>query len=183
MSYPPLRGWPHTCAIAAIVLAGSMWTVRPVQAEPPPRTASVKSTTAGQGLELPAISRGSDDRPWRSFMSSPGLSFEAMGMIRGIWGDANYDGAAYLRAMANLRLGPLVLGVGAIVGAETLFNVHLELFSFQSAGWEVAAGGGWFDGGTLRLAFPLIDGLRGRVMTSFGPAGFSGGLGLEVEPW
>src|SRR5690606_1378070 len=112
-----------------------------------------------------SVVRTADRPPWRSFMSSPGLAFEAMGMLRGAWG--KYDGVAYLRAMANLRLGPFALGAGAIVGSETRFNVHLDLFSYQSAGWHFGIGAGLVDGGTLRFAFPIVDGLRGRAMASF----------------
>ena len=172
----------RACAVAlAVTLLAAPLAARDrsAHAAPPPRSTS--GTSAGHRIELPLIARTADRRPWRSFMSSPGLAVEAMGMLRGGWG--KYDGLAYLRAMANLRLGPLALGVGAIVGSETRFNVHLDVFSYQSAGWQLALGAGLADGGTLRFAFPIVDGLRGRVMTSFGPLGFSGGLGLEVEPW
>lgn len=166
-------------ALCAVLTTGAATTAR---ADAPAGGEYVASaTTAGHRLQLPAVSRSADDRPWRSFMSSPGLSLEAIGMFRGGWGDA--DGIGYLRAMANTRLGPLALGVGAIVGGETQFNVHLEIFSYESAGWAFGIGAGLADGGTLRFAIPIVDGLRGRVMASFGPLGASGGLGLEVEPW
>ena len=173
--------WRHV-GLQLAVVAATVTVIGPAaHAEEPLRVAT--TTTAGTSLRLPALSHTAESRPWRSFMSSPGLSVEALGMFRGGWGDKSFDGVGYLRAMANMRLGPLALGVGAIVGAETRFNVHLEVFSYQSAGWELGIGAGLFDGGTIRFAFPIIDGLRGRVMTSFGGAGFSGGLGLEVEPW
>jgi len=159
--------------VALLVGSGPTWAESP-------RPAAGDSTA--NGFELPRVSRSAEDTPYRSFSGSPGLSLEAVGLVR-TGSEGGLADPFYVRTMGIFRLGPVLLSLGAVIGDEVLFNVHLDVFSYQSNGWDFSIGAGWVDGGTLRFGVPIIEGLRARAMISGGPLGFSGGLGVEVEPW
>jgi hypothetical protein len=129
-------------------------------------------------MPLPSVSLSAEDRPYESFMGSPGVSIEAVALYG--FGDE----LLRLRPTAIVRFGPLVVGLGVVISdGEVAFNAHLEAFSFQSHGWEIALGAGLEDGGTLRFGIPIVSGLRVRVMTAIDGSGFVAGLGLETAPW
>lgn len=150
-----------------------------VHAEPSPPPRSLPADPSGgvaPELTLPTLSLSGDEQRYTSFVGSPALSLEVLAVI-------GSDEGFALRPMVQTRLGPLSLGLGALIGKEVRFNAHLDVFSYQSNGWDFGIGTGINEYITLRFAIPIIDGLRARVMGGYGAVGAFGALGLEAAPW
>lgn len=180
-------GFPGAAALPALTLAvlGLASSPTPSRAEPgpPPRTLPAERaegtsspSAPKDGLALHELSLSGDAERYTSFGGSPALSFEALAVI------GSDEGFAF-RPMVQTRLGPLSLGLGALIGKEVRFNAHLDVFSYQSNGWDFGVGAGITEYVTVRFAIPLIEGLRVRAMGGYGALGGFGGLGLETAPW
>lgn len=163
----------------AVVLALAC-AASPVRAEPgpTPRSLPAEPVRGAPATEfaLPALSLSGSEQRYTSFVGSPALSLEALAVV------GSDEGFAF-RPMVQTRLGPLSLGLGALIGKEVRFNAHLDVFSYQSNGWDFGIGAGINEYATLRFAIPIIEGLRARVMGGYGAVGGFGALGLETAPW
>lgn len=179
---PPLLPLSAT-ALRALTVCGLAFTAglaTPAHAEGPPKRTLPAEPGPGAdrkgGLELPELSLSGNEERYTSFGGSPALSIEALAVI------GSDEGFAF-RPMVQTRLGPLSLGLGALIGEEVRFNVHLDVFSYQSNGWDFGIGTGLNEYATVRFAIPLVEGLRIRAMGGYGALGGFGGLGLETAPW
>jgi len=164
-------------ALALVPLIACATAAR-AEPSPPPRTLPAEGSSADPAAELrlPALSLSGSETRYTSFVGSPALSLEALAVV------GSDEGFAF-RPMVQTRLGPLSLGLGALIGKEVRFNVHLDVFSYQSNGWDFGIGAGITEYATLRFAIPIIEGLRARIMGGYGAVGGFGALGLETAPW
>ena len=103
-------------------------------------------------LALPERELSAAVQPNDGFTGTTSLAAEVLALYE-VGGD--HDGVV-IRPCATVRLGPLVACGGAVIAAaETTWNVHVEVASYQRNGWEIAIGAGLRDGATARLAVPL----------------------------
>jgi len=169
-------------ACAAIVALG-VATATAASAQPAAAPVAASAPIApphvvpfGGADPLPPLDLPSSQPPASRFLGSPGLLASV---------DVLYtsDGVV-ARPCGTLKLGMINACLGALVGEETKFNVQIDVISFQSNGWEIAAGFGFVgDFGTLRVGVPLLDWLRLRLVGSAGSYGVGGGAGVEVAAW